>query len=84
MGQQKVNKATREHPIWSELIWLNQALRPGIPSGQESRASTLNPKVEGSIPARPMETSCTTDPFVAGVGNAGQRRINGRSMPCAP
>jgi hypothetical protein len=54
MGQQKVNKATREHPIWSELIWLNQALRPGIPSGQESRASTLNPKVEGSNPSRPM------------------------------
>ena len=36
MGQQKVNKAMREHPIRSELIWLNRPLRRVIASGREN------------------------------------------------
>src|SRR3954463_4764257 len=54
MGQQKVNKATPEHPKRRELIWLNRALQPACPSHRESLAATFNPKVTGSIPVRPM------------------------------
>jgi hypothetical protein len=54
MGQQKVNNATREHPRRSEAIWLNQPLRRVIASRHESPAFTLNPKVEGSNPSRPI------------------------------
>ena len=39
MGQQKVNKAMREHPIRSELIWLNRPLQRVIASGRESQGA---------------------------------------------
>jgi hypothetical protein len=54
MGQQKVNHAARGHPNRSELIWLNHKLCAVFPSRQKSLASTLDPKVEGSNPSRPI------------------------------
>jgi hypothetical protein len=36
-------------------IWVNQPLRRVIASRQESPASTLNLKVEGSNPSRPIK-----------------------------
>jgi hypothetical protein len=57
MGQQKVNNAVPEHPKLSELIWLNGTLRPAFPSHHKRLASTFNPKVAGSIPARPITNS---------------------------
>jgi hypothetical protein len=53
-GQHKVNKLAPENPNRSEPIRLNHAARPAVPSRHKSLASTLNPKVEGSNPSRPM------------------------------
>jgi hypothetical protein len=58
-GQQKVNNVAPERPKPSELIWLNQALRPAFARAPKRLASTFNPKVTGSIPVRPISrTSC--------------------------
>jgi hypothetical protein len=81
-GSTNWRQTTRTCPISD---WRNHAsLRAFARALARPPASTFNPKVAGSSPARPMEKSCKTDPFVAGVGNSSQRRIKGRSMPCAP
>ena len=38
MGQQKVNKTTREHTMRPDSVWLNEPLRPAIASLSESPA----------------------------------------------
>ena len=56
LGQREVNTAAPEHPGTRDVIWLNRALRPACTSHHERLASTFNPKVAGSRPARPHET----------------------------
>jgi hypothetical protein len=53
-GQQKVNKSIPERPSTRERICLNHAIWPAAARTQERLESTFNPKVAGSIPARPM------------------------------
>jgi hypothetical protein len=59
MGQQKVNDAAPAHPSGPELIWLSDARCPASPSHHETVAPTFNPKVAGSIPARPIPRELT-------------------------
>jgi len=54
MGHQKVNKAAPEDTRNRELIGLNHAVRPASSSQQKRLPATFNPKVAGSIPARPI------------------------------
>jgi hypothetical protein len=54
MGQQKINKTTPDHPSLRKWNRLNEAADPAAPRVRERPASTFNPKVAGSIPARPM------------------------------
>src|SRR2546430_6767148 len=54
LGQQKVNKAAPRHSTRLELFQPNQAGQPAIPNSYGRSASTLNPKVEGSNPSRPI------------------------------
>jgi hypothetical protein len=54
VGQQKVNKATRDHTIRPEVIGSTNSSREESAAADRPAASTLNPKVAGSIPARPI------------------------------
>jgi hypothetical protein len=62
VGQQEVNKAAPEHARTRELIRLDCAHRPGFPKCHKRPASTFNPKVAGSIPARPIKSENTREP----------------------
>jgi hypothetical protein len=54
-GQQQVNRIARLSPISPEPIWLNGALCEFTREHAKPAASTFNPKVAGSIPARPIK-----------------------------
>jgi hypothetical protein len=56
LGQQRVNRSAPEHPRLLERNQLDEAVRPAGPRVREGLASTFNPKVAGSIPARPSKT----------------------------
>jgi hypothetical protein len=45
---------TQERPNTPELVSLNEAVSPGYARAPTPSPSTLNPKVEGSNPSRPM------------------------------
>jgi hypothetical protein len=75
-GQQNINNATREHPNSRELIRLNQARRPALPTAFKSVAFTLNPKVEGSNPSRPIETPCYSSSLATAVAPGEGVRVN--------
>jgi hypothetical protein len=55
VGQPKVNKAARDHAIRSEVIGSTNSSRDELPGAERPEGSTLNPKVAGSIPARPID-----------------------------
>jgi len=59
-GQQKVNKWIPRRPSTRERIWLDNAIWPAAARTHERLASTFNPKVAGSIPARPIEKDLAT------------------------
>src|SRR5262249_32472187 len=53
-GQQRVNELARDSAISRDSIWLDYASCSLISSLHESPRPTFNPKVAGSIPARPI------------------------------
>ncbi len=61
MGQQRVNKSTPRRPSVLERNWLDEAIRPVRSRAPETLASTFNPKVAGSIPARPIASERNRD-----------------------
>jgi hypothetical protein len=50
-------------PALAKAILLNQAVYGGASSAPETLASTFNPKVAGSIPARPIRNGLQTAGF---------------------
>src|SRR5881396_2472913 len=76
LGQQKVNKAAPRHSTRLELFQLNQAGQPAIPNSDGRSPSTLNPKVEGSNPSRPICRSKSGSGFAGAMTTS-----NGSTLP---
>jgi hypothetical protein len=60
MGQRKVNNGSPIERTPPELIALNHAALPVVPRVPELECNRFNPKVAGSIPARPINREVVT------------------------
>jgi hypothetical protein len=76
LGQQKVNNAAPGYPKAPELVSLDHADGATFPSVHERPASTLNPKVEGSNPSRPIENCLQMGRFAESEIRGRRRKVN--------
>ena len=80
VGQPKVNKAARDHAIRSEVIGSTNSSRDELPGAERPEGSTLNPKVAGSIPARPIENCLQMQSSSAATHAKSARKVNIRLL----
>jgi hypothetical protein len=67
VGQHRVNRIPRQHPISRERVWLSDATLGAHARRRELPARTFNPKVAGSIPARPTSHDASREDTKDGV-----------------
>jgi hypothetical protein len=86
LGQRQVNTMAQPGRISPEPIWLIDAALGAHARARKPVAATFNPKVAGSIPARPITSIPGADDDAARsvTGSKGPRRIASRPMQTRP